>query len=51
MVLPVGSDSQDLILLQDTPSGLKQTVLTAVRFVPLLEKRPHGGMPGINGHQ
>ncbi len=43
MVLPVGSDSQDLILLQDTPSGLKQTFLSAVRFVPLLEKRPHGG--------
>ena len=43
MVLPVGSASQDLILLQDTPSGLEQTVLTAVRFVPLLEKRPHDG--------
>ncbi len=43
MVLPLGSASQDLILLQDTPSGLKQTLLSAVRFVPLLERRPHGG--------
>jgi len=42
MVLPVGSDSQELILLQDTPSGLEETALTAVRFVPLLEKTPHG---------
>jgi hypothetical protein len=43
MVLPVGSASQDLILLQNTPSGAKQTLLTAVRFVPLLKKRPHDG--------
>ncbi len=43
MVLPVGSASQELILLQDTPSGLKRTSLSAVRFVPLLENRPHGG--------
>jgi len=39
MVIPVGHAAQDLLLLQDTPSGLKETLLTAVRFVPLLEKR------------
>ena len=45
MVIPVGDASQDLVLLQDTPSGLKETLLTAVRFVPLLEDRQDGDKP------
>jgi protein-L-isoaspartate(D-aspartate) O-methyltransferase len=44
MVIPVGDAAQDLILLQDTPSGLKETLLSAVRFVPLLESG-HGNQP------
>jgi len=40
MVLPLGGNAQELLLLQDTPSGLQETPLTAVRFVPMLGEPP-----------
>jgi protein-L-isoaspartate(D-aspartate) O-methyltransferase len=42
MVIPVGDAAQDLLLLENTPRGVTETPLTAVRFVPLLEEPPHG---------
>ena len=37
MILPVGTTSQSLILVEKRPDGIRQTDLMAVRFVPLLE--------------
>ena len=37
MILPVGTKSQSLILVEKRPDGIRQTDLMAVRFVPLLE--------------
>ena len=42
MVIPVGDLAQDLLLLENSEQGLRQTPLTAVRFLPLLEA-PHRG--------
>lgn len=36
MILPVGVESQDLLLIENTESGLRQTTLLGVRFVPLI---------------
>ena len=37
MILPVGTKSQSLILVEKRPDGIRQSDLMAVRFVPLLE--------------
>ena len=37
MILPVGTKSQSLILVEKRPDGICQSDLMAVRFVPLLE--------------
>lgn len=39
MVLPVGTIDQDLILLEKTKEGVKQTYLFPVRFVPMVKGR------------
>ena len=36
MILPVGTEMQDLILVEHTDSGFRQTRLLGVRFVPLV---------------
>ncbi len=36
LILPVGTADQNLVLIERTPRGLRETRLSAVRFVPLL---------------
>ncbi len=36
LILPVGAADQTLVLIERTPRGLRETRLSAVRFVPLL---------------
>ena len=35
MILPVGGDSQDLVLIRRTPEGVRREEVLAVRFVPM----------------
>jgi protein-L-isoaspartate(D-aspartate) O-methyltransferase len=37
MILPVGTEMQDLMLVEHTDSGIRQTRLLGVRFVPLVK--------------
>ena len=36
MVAPIGTESQELVLIEKTPNGFSKSRLDAVRFVPLL---------------
>jgi len=38
LILPVGTDSQELVLIKKTKKGLEKTSLIGVRFVPLIIK-------------
>nr|MBP6059667.1 protein-L-isoaspartate O-methyltransferase [Candidatus Saccharicenans sp.] len=38
LILPVGTDSQELVLIKKTKKGLEKTRLIGVRFVPLIIK-------------
>ncbi len=38
LILPVGTDSQELVLIKKTKKGLERTRLIGVRFVPLIIK-------------
>jgi len=38
LVIPVGTDSQELVLIKKTKKGLEKTRLIGVRFVPLIIK-------------
>ena len=46
MILPVGTDSQRLVLYRRTKAGYEQTVLDPVRFVPLMHEEPSGESQG-----
>ena len=35
MVIPVGDESQELLLIEKTESGITKKRITAVRFVPM----------------
>ena len=35
LVLPIGASNQELVLIQKTNGGIKQTAITGVRFVPM----------------
>ena len=35
LVLPIGASNQELVLIQKTNRGIKQTTITGVRFVPM----------------
>jgi protein-L-isoaspartate(D-aspartate) O-methyltransferase len=53
MVLPVGDEDQELIVLQKTESGLQQRTLFPVRFVPMVRsggsREPGSGSQGPVG--
>jgi protein-L-isoaspartate(D-aspartate) O-methyltransferase len=39
LVVPVGRDEQDLLVLTRTPDGLREDARLPVRFVPLTRKK------------
>lgn len=49
MVMPVGYEEQELILVERTPNGVRQTALMSVRFVPMVRKRGSRPPPGTEG--
>lgn len=42
MILPVGTEIQDLVLVEKTPSGIAERRLLGVRFVPMVSVTPEG---------
>ncbi len=38
LVIPLGTDSQDLVLVERTPDGFRRRTITPVRFVPMTGK-------------
>ncbi len=42
LVIPVGTEKQELRLIEKTPAGLAETTVCGVRFVPLLENDAGG---------